>query len=162
MVSHTSARLADLVQDEARVAGWAELRSAGNGAKISVEGSPEDRANRDDSPTFGEPLALNLPYLCAIQICGVGKLRRFGHVVTQKSLVSSTVMRCLHPRTVVTSVVLVRCARKPLKNTVRPPLTRHSKRRSDQVAIPRGGSTDALDKNDAAAVAENFTENGIV
>jgi hypothetical protein len=44
----------------------------------------------------------------------------------------------------------------------RPPLTRHSKRRSDQVAIPRGGSTDALDKNDAAAVAENFTENGIL
>ena len=44
----------------------------------------------------------------------------------------------------------------------RPPLTRHSKGRSDQVAIPRGGSTDALDKNDAAAVAENFTENGIL
>jgi hypothetical protein len=30
----------------------------------------------------------------------IGKLRRFGHVVTQKSLVPSAMMRCFHPRTV--------------------------------------------------------------
>jgi hypothetical protein len=31
---------------------------------------------------------------------GLGKLLRFGHVVTQKSLAPLAVMRCLHPRSV--------------------------------------------------------------
>ena len=58
MVSHTSVRLVNLVQDEGCLSGWGR-----------------------------------------VAIHGIGKLRRFGHVVTQKSLVALAVMRCLHPRT---------------------------------------------------------------
>jgi hypothetical protein len=43
-------------------------RSGLNGTKTSVEGFRGDRANRDDSPTFGEAAGPELPYLRAIQV----------------------------------------------------------------------------------------------